>query len=132
MPSTKNEDYTHRILQAWTILRDNDKRKLYDTQLEGKIKTSSTAVIIPTYSLTLSLTLMMVVAAHKEKVTINADVDLDDMEYEEQECVYSLMCRCSGYYVISENDLELGNDVICCDNCSLRIRVLYDVVEDDD
>jgi diphthamide biosynthesis protein 4 len=75
---------------------------------------------------------MVVVAAHKEKVTINADVDLDDMEYEEQECVYSLMCRCSGYYVISENDLEQGNDVICCDNCSLRIRVLYDVVEDDD
>ncbi|KAI8337729.1 DNAJ heat shock N-terminal domain-containing protein [Chlamydoabsidia padenii] len=104
-PPILKEDYAHRILQAWTVLRDDEKRKLYDTQLE--------------------------VAAQKEKVTINADVDLDDMEYEEGG-TFSLMCRCSGYYVITENDLELGNDVVCCDNCSLRIRVLYDVVESDE
>lgn len=72
-----------------------------------------------------------VVEAHKAKITINADVDLDDMEYEEDEGVYSMACRCSGTYVITEDDLELGSDVICCDNCSLRIRVLYDVIEND-
>ncbi|CAO3589335.1 unnamed protein product [Absidia cylindrospora] len=100
-----NDNDAHRILQAWNILRDSEKRQKYDIQLE--------------------------VEAHKTKVTVNADVNLDDMEYEEIEGAYSLECRCSGTYVITEDDLELGNDVICCDNCSLRIRVLYDVIEDD-
>ncbi|KAI8092746.1 DNAJ heat shock N-terminal domain-containing protein [Halteromyces radiatus] len=104
--STSDQDYAHRILQAWAVLRNEEKRKLYDHELE--------------------------VATQRQKVTINADVDLDDMEYDESNRIFSLICRCSGSYVISEEDLEQGNDVICCDNCSLRIRVLYDIIDDDD
>ena len=53
------------------------------------------------------------------------------MEYSEETLTFSLVCRCSGIYAITENDLEQGIDVVCCDNCSLRIRVLYDVVEEE-
>lgn len=61
---------------------------------------------------------------------INAEIDLDDMEYESN--AYYLECRCSGKYTITEDDLEQGIEIVCCDNCSLRIRVLYDIVDEDE
>ncbi|CAO3682631.1 unnamed protein product [Rhizopus stolonifer] len=60
-----------------------------------------------------------------------AEVDLDDMEYNEEEKSFSLECRCSGTYEITENDLENDIDIVGCNNCSLKIRVLYEVLEDE-
>lgn len=39
--------------------------------------------------------------------------------------MYSKACRCGGYYIITDDDLTSGVDLICCDVCSLTIRVLY-------
>lgn len=54
------------------------------------------------------------------------------MDYDETVHAYSTPCRCGGRYVMTEEDLEYGADTVGCDNCSLRIRVLYDVVEGKD
>ncbi|XP_022809389.1 dnaJ homolog subfamily C member 24-like [Stylophora pistillata] len=62
---------------------------------------------------------------------VSDDVDLDDMEYHEDTESYSSLCRCSGKYVLSEEDLENGHNIVCCSNCTLCIRVLYNVVSDD-
>ncbi|KAI9303559.1 DNAJ heat shock N-terminal domain-containing protein [Cunninghamella echinulata] len=102
----KDEDRAQHILQAWNVLRNEEKRRAYDIELQ--IKTQ------------------------KETITINDEIDLDDMEYNEESASYSLKCRCSGIYCITEEELEDGIDVIGCDNCSLKIRVIYDVVDDDD
>jgi diphthamide biosynthesis protein 4 len=67
----------------------------------------------------------------KQGAVINEDVDLDDMDYDEETESFSMPCRCSGSYTIYEKDMELGVNTASCDNCSLIIRVLYDVVEDD-
>lgn len=67
----------------------------------------------------------------KQGAVINEDVDLDDMDYDEEAGTFSLPCRCSGVYTICETDMELGVNTANCDNCSLIIRVLYDVVEDE-
>jgi len=48
---------------------------------------------------------------------------------------YSWRCRCSGDYVITEQDLEKGQNVVCCSMCTLCIRVSYATIsdhEDDD
>lgn len=63
-------------------------------------------------------------------MAIGAEVDLDEMEYNEETTSFSLVCRCSGDYVITEDELEVGIDIVGCNNCSLRIRVLYDVIEE--
>lgn len=68
----------------------------------------------------------------KQGAVINGDVDLDEMDYDEITGTFSLPCRCSGSYSIREQDMENGVDIASCDNCSLIIRVLYDVVEDDE
>ncbi|CAG8483765.1 6301_t:CDS:2 [Ambispora gerdemannii] len=44
---------------------------------------------------------------------------------------YTLECRCSSHYIITEEDLENGIDIVACGGCSLRVRVLYDVADDD-
>ncbi|KAI9019233.1 DNAJ heat shock N-terminal domain-containing protein [Phycomyces nitens] len=97
-------DYAHQILKAWEVLRDTKKRQHYDAELN---------------------------ANQLQQPVINAEVDLDDMEYDEESCTFSMECRCSGIYAIKEDEMELGIDVVGCDLCSLRIRVLYDAVEED-
>jgi len=43
---------------------------------------------------------------------------------------YTSACRCSGEYLITESDLENGHNVVCCSDCTLSIRVLYNVLPD--
>ncbi|KAI8375823.1 DNAJ heat shock N-terminal domain-containing protein [Blakeslea trispora] len=105
---SENEDDSkaQKILKAWDVLRDPVGRKEYDIELETQ--------------------------RNKEDMAISAEVDLDDMEYIEEEKTFSLVCRCSGDYLVTEDELEEGIDVVGCNNCSLRIRVLYDVVDEED
>ena len=39
--------------------------------------------------------------------------------------LYRKSCRCGGHYSITDDDLLSGVDLICCDVCSLTVRVLY-------
>ncbi|KAI9473580.1 MAG: DNAJ heat shock N-terminal domain-containing protein [Benjaminiella poitrasii] len=87
------------------LLRNPTSRKNYDIELQSQ--------------------------RNKKDLAIGAEVDLDDMEYMEDDGSYSLVCRCSGDYIITEDELNEGIDVVGCNNCSLKIRVLYDVVESD-
>ncbi|KAI9322690.1 DnaJ-domain-containing protein [Dichotomocladium elegans] len=100
--SLQDDTRAHRILQAWEILRDPQRRKQYDSELSAR-----------------------------KAAVMNGEVDLDDMEYDENAQTFRLQCRCSGTYVITEDELEQGIDTICCDNCSLQIHVLYDIVEEE-
>ena len=45
---------------------------------------------------------------------------------------YSCDCRCDGEYIISEGDLESGQNIVCCSGCSLSIRVLYNILSDEE
>ncbi|KAI9494627.1 hypothetical protein BDB00DRAFT_817588 [Zychaea mexicana] len=102
----QDDDQAQRILRAWDVLRTPQSRKEYDAELAARQR--------------------------RQGAVINSEIDLDDMAYNEDKLTFSMRCRCSGTYAITEDDLEQGIDVVCCDNCSLRIRVLYDVVEGDD
>ncbi|KAH8556484.1 DNAJ heat shock N-terminal domain-containing protein [Umbelopsis sp. PMI_123] len=101
-----DDAYIHQLLEAWEVLKDPELRKSYDARLKAQ--------------------------QLKQGAVINGDVDLDEMDYDEETGTFSLPCRCSGSYTIREQDMENGVDVASCDNCSLIIRVLYDVVEDDE
>ncbi|KAI7882539.1 DnaJ-domain-containing protein [Lichtheimia hyalospora FSU 10163] len=98
-----NDKQAQRILEAWEVLRDPAQRKQYDAELSAR-----------------------------QAAVSNGEVDLDDMIYDEDAQSFSLRCRCSGAYTITENELEQGIDTVCCDNCSLQIHVLYDVVEEEE
>ncbi|KAG0739856.1 hypothetical protein G6F57_005208 [Rhizopus arrhizus] len=103
--SSGNDTTAQQVLKAWDTLRNPENRKKYDIELESQ--------------------------RNKQDLAIGAEVDLDDMEYSEKDKSFSLECRCSGNYIITENDLENDIDIVGCNNCSLKIRVLYEVLEEE-
>ncbi|CAI2173345.1 15467_t:CDS:2 [Funneliformis geosporum] len=80
----KNNDDNERkielIIKAWQILKDPELRKVYDEELKA-------------------------IRLNQDEI-YNSEVDLDDMEYNEETKSYSIPCRCSGYHIITEHDLE--------------------------
>ncbi|KAK9763780.1 hypothetical protein K7432_009249 [Basidiobolus ranarum] len=95
-----------KISEAWTVLKDSNNRANYDVNLKA-----------------LKL---------KQLGLVNGEIDLDEMEFEEETETYFSPCRCSGNYTISVEDLERGADLAACEQCSLQIRVLYEVLEDEE
>jgi len=43
---------------------------------------------------------------------------------------YSSPCRCSGEFLISVKELELGVDTVTCSTCSLIVRIHYEAADD--
>jgi diphthamide biosynthesis protein 4 len=64
-------------------------------------------------------------------------VDLDDLDYDEDEAVWYRSCRCGDQrgFLVREADLEEASEEgevhVGCRGCSLWLRVLFGVVEDD-
>ncbi|OZJ04880.1 hypothetical protein BZG36_02523 [Bifiguratus adelaidae] len=96
----------NRILDAWNVLKSAERRKSYDEKLR----------------------------VLRSKAALNAitnDIDLEDMDYDASTGSYTYPCRCSGAFMITETDLENGVEMVTCDMCSIRVRILYDVLEGD-
>ncbi|EFA85221.1 DNAJ heat shock N-terminal domain-containing protein [Heterostelium album PN500] len=95
-------DMFQKIQQAWECLRDPENRSKYDAYL---------------------------LENQRQKYSISDEVDLDDMEYNEDLSQFSYPCRCNGQYTIDESQLENGEEIASCQNCSLTIKVLYDAIQ---
>ncbi|KAF9088997.1 DnaJ sub C member 24 [Mortierella sp. GBA35] len=94
------------IKEAWECLRQPNQRAFYDSSLQA-----------------------MRLHANGQ---VHDDIDLDDMDFDEESGSYSSPCRCSGEYIISEDELELGVDTVVCSTCSLIVRIHYEAAEDDE
>ncbi|KAF9149102.1 Diphthamide biosynthesis protein 4 [Linnemannia schmuckeri] len=94
------------IKEAWECLREPNHRAFYDSSLQA-----------------------MRLHANGQ---VHDDIDLDDMDFDEGSGSYTFPCRCSGEYIISEDELELGVDTVVCSTCSLIVRIHYEAAEDED
>ncbi|KAJ2742824.1 DnaJ sub C member 24 [Coemansia sp. BCRC 34301] len=94
----------HQIAAAWETLGDPCKRREYDRMQSAE--------------------------QNRARGVVQDEVDLDDMELDDEDASYSYPCRCSGRYVVMESDLEACRDIAPCSDCSLKIRVLFNVAED--
>ncbi|KAJ3270670.1 hypothetical protein HDV01_007494 [Terramyces sp. JEL0728] len=61
---------------------------------------------------------------------VQAEVDLDDMEYDEDSLTYSYGCRCGGLYTVTEEQLEGGIAGTECNQCSLCVKIHYQLAEE--
>ncbi|KAG4105905.1 dnaJ-like protein subfamily C member 24-like protein [Neocallimastix lanati (nom. inval.)] len=102
----KNKKKFQEIQKAWDNISSVEKKLQYDKELLAN--------------------------SFKQEGVINEEIDLDDMEYDEDEETYFSECRCGGIYKITVDDLENNVNVISCDICSLKIKVLYEVIEDEE
>ncbi|KAI7901432.1 uncharacterized protein BX663DRAFT_514378 [Cokeromyces recurvatus] len=54
------------------------------------------------------------------------EIEIEDMEFNEEEQLYTYPCPCGDKFEIYLDDLKAGDDVARCPSCSLIIRVIYD------
>ncbi|KAH8812591.1 diphthamide biosynthesis protein-like protein 4 [Xylogone sp. PMI_703] len=105
-----------QISQAYTTLSNPKLRAEYDTQLKLQTATSHIG----------------------EKYHTGVEVaDLDDLEVDEANGTWYRSCRCGDDrgYLITEQDLEEaaadGELDVGCNRCSLWLKVLFGVIEED-
>mmetsp|Transcript_11245 Transcript_11245/g.33284 ORF Transcript_11245/g.33284 Transcript_11245/m.33284 type:complete len:98 (-) Transcript_11245:407-700(-) len=54
------------------------------------------------------------------------EIPIADLDFDEQEEVYTHACPCGDVFVISVDELREGSQIAHCNDCSLKIRVLVD------
>ncbi|KAI7901120.1 uncharacterized protein BX663DRAFT_514999 [Cokeromyces recurvatus] len=54
------------------------------------------------------------------------EIEIEDMDYNEEEDIYTYPCPCGDKFIISTDELIDGVDVAQCPSCSLIIKVIYD------
>mmetsp|Transcript_21597 Transcript_21597/g.60777 ORF Transcript_21597/g.60777 Transcript_21597/m.60777 type:complete len:89 (+) Transcript_21597:39-305(+) len=60
------------------------------------------------------------------------EVDIDDMEYDEDLETFFYPCPCGDRFQITNAQILDGETIGRCPSCTLYIKVLYDLVSDDD
>uniref|UniRef100_A0A8D8XYS0 DnaJ homolog subfamily C member 24 n=1 Tax=Cacopsylla melanoneura TaxID=428564 RepID=A0A8D8XYS0_9HEMI len=89
-----------KINEAWTVLKDEKQRKLYESQL---------------------------LSNEKSHLNVYKCVCLEDMQKNGDG--FSCPCRCGSEFCISEEDTQVdnvndGNLFISCDTCSLLLEII--------
>ncbi|GAB5590486.1 Diphthamide biosynthesis protein 3 [Umbelopsis nana] len=54
------------------------------------------------------------------------EVEIEDMDFNEDDQIYTYPCPCGDKFEISVDELRDGEDVARCPSCSLIIRVIFD------
>lgn len=86
-----------QIKKAWEILSDEKLREEYNIRWQQRKVAQS--------------------------YPIQNEVDIEDFEETDDDLTYP--CRCGGFHVLTENDVKFHYDIVCCDTCTLSIKVLY-------
>lgn len=98
-PDKSNEGTDAKFIQiqeAWSVLRDLERRKQYDAVLTCQ--------------------------EHSE-VLLYDTVFLSDMNFVADENTFTYSCRCGGTYLLHNNESIQNNVYIGCDECSFSIKV---------
>lgn len=60
---------------------------------------------------------------------IYAEIDIEDMEFDEDDKIFTYPCPCGDRFEVSIDDLlEKTTDIATCPNCGLEIQVIFEQV----
>lgn len=88
------------VQAAWDRLKTEEGRRSYEDEL-AKLKMD------------------VVQEQHVSEV-----VRADDMNWDEEASVLFMSCRCGGRFEVSQDDVDVGVDIVPCTQCSFRIKVV--------
>lgn len=57
--------------------------------------------------------------------TIYDEIELEDFDYDPELKRYSYPCPCGDRFLITQEELDLGETLARCPSCSLIIRVIH-------
>lgn len=60
-----------------------------------------------------------------QDLPVQEEVECSEFELIESCCSYCYPCRCGGDFILSEAEAKFHYDIVCCEICSLTVRVLY-------
>ena len=113
--SADSQNAFHLIENAWSVLRDSETRAEYNATWTQ-------------YCLAQQWPIQETIHFSEFDATQGDDVS-EVNEMDRNYFTYVTDCRCGGIYSIQGWQKSLKMDIVCCDSCSLSIRVLYE--EDD-
>ncbi|TMW60003.1 hypothetical protein Poli38472_000045 [Pythium oligandrum] len=112
----ENQEFL-RVQAAYEVLRDPVARAEYDRQLtQDELRhhrDTGDALIVDEVPLN---------EMQREELR-----DSDAEEDEDAEVLYTYLCRCGDAYEVAEQELVDGVDIIPCNGCSLKIRVIHEL-----
>ncbi|ESO84627.1 hypothetical protein LOTGIDRAFT_196481 [Lottia gigantea] len=85
------------IDKAWKILKDIELKEKYDLVLKQRLLCQDWPI--------------------QDELEIN--------EFDEDTPNYVHVCRCGGKYILNSTDVRFHLDYVCCDSCSLCVKILY-------
>lgn len=87
-----------QLNEAWSVLRDPDKRRAYDAEILQK--------------------------KFNENRIVHEVVNLErDFTFDEETNSYCRSCRCGGLFVVTKDDVAASDTYLECDECSLVIAL---------
>ncbi|XP_038061624.1 dnaJ homolog subfamily C member 24-like [Patiria miniata] len=89
----------HLVDTAWRTLSDDASRREYDARQKENMR---------------------------KPLPLNEKVHLDDMDWQEDEEMYTYSCRCGGEYVMTDSDIEQNILIISCNTCTLSIELVME------
>lgn len=97
-----------KINKAWNILNDPKLRKEYDIRWKQRCLAQDWPI--------------------QEEVNFSAfelDGHAGNGPCTEDSNMYTYHCRCGGEFSLTKTDVTLKFDIICCNTCSLAVKVIY-------
>jgi diphthamide biosynthesis protein 4 len=96
-----NELSIDLIVEAWSTLKNEESRKIYDSSIAEK--------------------------KYSQFGVFHESIDIDDLEFDEGENLFFESCRCGGLFLLPIDEVNENNmdDIsVGCSSCSLFIRVI--------
>lgn len=112
-----------KINRAWTVLSDPWLRQQYD----AKWKERCLAQTFPIQDTVDFEEFDEIVESNECDVgeTTNSDSSKESDINSSDNVFHMYPCRCGGNYILTSVDVKLKFDIVCCDTCSLTVKVIY-------
>ena len=62
-------------------------------------------------------------------MSIYEEVEIEDLDYDSATEIFTYPCPCGDVFAISLEALWDGEDIALCPSCTLRIEIIYDLVD---
>lgn len=54
-------------------------------------------------------------------------VEISQMDWDEERRLFTYLCPCGDRFVLTEEQIQAGEDIARCPSCSLIVKVIYEV-----
>ena len=115
--SVSSEEFI-KINRAWKILSDPKLREQYDVRWAERCLAQS-------YPIQDTIEFEQFDLLDNDGSDLHTELCSDLSKQHGVVVEYGYECRCGGYYILTNDDVEMKFDLVCCDSCSLTVKVLY-------